>query len=66
METAMNPEERDFTEKNKIYGMYLPFFDALYYEFKQQTRKRPDDRLTRCKAQCLNRVLGPLKEMLEA
>lgn len=65
METAMNPEERDFTEKNKIYGMYLPFFDALYYEFKQQTRKRPDERLSHCKAECLNRVLGPLKNMMK-
>ena len=65
MEKAMSPEETDFTEKNKIYNMYLPFFDALYYEFRQQTRKRPDDRLTRCKADCLNRVLGPLKEMMK-
>ena len=65
LDETMTPEERDFTEKNRTYSRYIPFFDALYYEFKQQTRKRPDDRLTRCKAQCLNRVLEPLKEMLE-
>ena len=65
MDETMSQEERTFTERNRIYEMYIPFFDALYFEFKQQTRKRPDDRLNRCKAECLNRVLNPLKEMMK-
>ena len=64
MNGTMLPEEEAFTEKNRTYEMYLPFFDALFYEFKQQTRKRPDDRLNRCKAECLNKVLEPLKDMM--
>ena len=64
MHETMTPKEQAFTEHNRIYEMYITFFDALFYEFKQQTRKRPDDRLNRCKAECLNKVLGPLKEMM--
>ena len=65
MQEQMTAEETDFVWKDKTYGMYIPFFDAMYYEFKQQTRKRPNDRVTRCKAECLNRVLNPLKEMMK-
>ena len=54
-----------FTEKNRTYEKNVPFFDALYYEFRQQARKRPDDRLNRCKAECLNRVLNPLRDILK-
>ena len=65
MNDTVTPTEQAFIEKNRTYEMYIPFFDALFYEFKQQTRKRPDDRLNRCKADCLNKVLGPLKDMMK-
>ena len=42
----------------------MPFFDALYYEFRQQTRRNPDSRVNEYKAECLNRVPEPLKDMM--
>ena len=65
MEESMTPEEEAFARNNKIYGMYYPFFDALYHEFRQQTRKKPEERLNLYKAENLNRVLTPLKEMMK-
>ncbi len=65
MSGTMTPEEEEFTRKNRIYGTYVPFFEALYHEFRQQTRKRPDNRLNPYKAESLNRVLKPLKEMMQ-
>ena len=41
MSEEMTPEEAEFIRKNKTYGMYNPFFDALYHEFRQQSRKQP-------------------------
>ena len=65
MAETMTPEEESFIRKNKTYGKYKLFFDSLYFEFKQQTRKRPDDPLSRCKRECLNSVLRPLREMMK-
>ncbi len=65
MSGALTPEEEAFTRKNKTLGVYMPFFEALYHEFRQQTRKRPDNRLNLYKAESLNRVLKPLKEIMQ-
>ena len=62
---AMTQEEAEFSRNNKTYGMYNPFFEALYHEFRQQTRKRPDSPVNRYKAESLNQVLIPLKEMMQ-
>jgi len=62
---TMTPEEEKFARDNKTYGMYAPFFDALYHEFRQQTRKRPDELLNTYKAETLNKVLRPLREMMQ-
>ncbi len=65
MEETMTPEEEKFVWDNKTYGLYGPFFDALYFEFRQQTRKRPDELLNGYKAETLNKVLRPLREMMQ-
>ena len=62
---AMTAEETKFTRKKELYALYVPFFEALYYEFRQQTRRSPDSRVNEYKAESLNRVLVPLKEMME-
>ena len=63
-EGTMTAEEAEFTRNNEIYGLYMPFFEALYYEFRHQTRRNPDNRVNEYKAECLNRVLEPLKDMM--
>ena len=65
MSEEMTREEAEFAQKNRTYGMYSPFFEALYHEFRQQTRKRPDSPVNRFKAESLNEVLIPLKEMMQ-
>ena len=65
MDENMTPEEEKFARDNKTYGLYGPFFDALYFEFRQQTRKRPDELLNGYKAETLNKVLRPLREMMQ-
>ena len=65
MNENMTPEEEAFAQNNRTYGLYAPFFEALYHEFRQQTRKRPDELLNKYKTECLNRVLRPLKEMMK-
>lgn len=64
MDEQMTAEEQEFARNNQTYGMYITFFDALFHEFRQQTRKRPESRLNRYKAESLNKVLKPLKEMM--
>ena len=65
MNEPMTPEEQEFVLNNQTYGMYSTFFDALYHEFRQQTRKRPDSPLNRYKAETLNSVLKPLRDMMK-
>ncbi len=64
-ENTMTAEEAEFIRKKELYTLYEPFFEALYYEFRQQTRRSPDSRVNEYKAESLNRVLVPLKEMME-
>ena len=65
MEENMTPEEAQFAEENHIYEMYSPFFTGLYNEFRQQTRKRADEEVNAYKAESINKVLRPLKKMME-
>ena len=65
MDENMTPEEEQFVQHFGIYGLYNSFFNGLYNEFKQQTRKHADDRVNRYKAESINKVLKPLKEMME-
>ena len=64
MEENMTPEEEQYVQDSEIYGTYSSFFTGLYNEFKQLTRRKADDRVNRYKADSINRVLAPLKELM--
>ena len=65
MDETMNAEEEQYVQDHGTYGMYTPFFTGLYNEFRQQTRKRADMPVNRYKAENINKVLLPLKEMMK-
>ena len=65
MEEAMTPEELLYARNNGTYGLYSPFFDGMYHEFKQQTRKKADEPVNAYKAESINKVLRPLQEMMK-
>ena len=65
MNESMTPEEAAFARDRGTFDLYAPFFEALYYECRTQARKRPDSPVTRYKAENLNQVLAPLKEMMQ-
>ena len=65
MEENMTAEEAQYVQDNGTYGLYAPFFTGLYNEFKQQTRKKADEPVNRYKAESINKVLLPLKEMMK-
>ena len=61
----MTAEEDMYIRNNGVYGMYIPFFDGLYHEFKQQMRRKADEPVNPYKAESINKVLRPLKEMMK-
>ncbi len=65
MEENMTAEEAQYVQENATYGMYAPFFTGLYNEFKQQTRKKADEPINRYKAENINKVLLPLRDMMK-
>ena len=65
MEEAMNQEEQLYVQRNGTYGLYVSFFDGIYHEFKQQTRKKADEPVNRYKAESINKILQPLREMMK-
>jgi hypothetical protein len=65
MEESKTPEEEQFTRDSSTYTLYNSFFEGLYHEFKQQTRKNGDYFINAYKADSINKVLLPLKEMMQ-
>jgi len=65
MEESMTPEEEQFATDSNTYELYNSFFEGLYHEFKQQTRKNTDYFINAYKADSINKVLLPLKEMMQ-
>lgn len=64
MEENLTAEEEQYIRDNGIYGTYNAFFTGLYNEFKQQTRKKAEEQVNRYKAESINKVLEPLKDMM--
>ena len=65
-EEEMTPEEQDYVRQNDTYNLYIPFFEGLYHELKQLTHARGSEgRVNRYKAESINKVLAPLKEMMK-
>jgi len=65
MNEPMTAEESRYILNNKTYELYMPFFDGVYHEFKQQTRKNAEMPVNPYKAESINKVLMPLKEMMQ-
>lgn len=65
MDTTLTPEEQLYIRNNSIYGLHITFFDGIYYEFKQQSRKKGDDPVNQYKAESINKILRPLLEMMK-
>ena len=48
------------------YGLILrDFFDQLFFEFQMQSRKKPNSVVNEYKVERLNRVLKPLRKMMQ-
>ena len=65
MDKTMTPQEQLFVRNHSTYELCFMFFDGIYHEFKQQTRKRADEPVNPYKAESINKVLRPLQEMMK-
>ena len=64
-EAEMTAGEAAFLRRHQTLELYGSFFEALYHEIKQQTRKRPESPVNAYQAESVNKVLGPLREMMK-
>ena len=64
MDENMTCEEEQYVLDHGVYGTYNSFFTGLYNEFKQLTRRKADDPVNQYKAENINKVLEPLKELM--
>ena len=53
------------TDRGQFF-MLQELFDQMYYEFQFQCRRKPDDLLNKYKADKINSILGPLRELMSA
>ena len=64
----MNEEQketaRNYEEKRNRFIMLRELFDQLYYEFQIQSRRKPDEKVNAYKAQKINSILKPLREIM--
>ena len=65
MEQPYSQAESEFIRDFDIYTQYGDFFTGLYFEIKQQSRRGLDKVITPYQAGSLNRILAPLKEMMQ-
>ncbi len=65
----MTEQEKETLEnytQEREYGLMLrDFFDQLFFEFQMQSRRTPNDIVNEYKAERLNKVLKPLKELMK-
>ena len=68
-EEKMTEQEKDMLQTYKDereYGLMLrDFFDQLFFEVQMQSRRTPNDIVNGYKAERLNKVLRPLKELMK-
>ena len=57
--------EMEYTERRARYKRYRAFFEELFYEIKAQSRGRLETTVPEYQAAAMNRILRPLKEMME-
>ena len=68
-EEKMTEQEKETVEnytREREYGLMLrDFFEQLFFEFQMQSRRTPNDIVNEYKAERLNKVLRPLKELMK-
>ena len=57
--------EEEYSERRVLYKRYRAFFEELFYEIKAQSRGRLEAVVPEYQVAAVNRVLRPLKEMME-
>ena len=65
MEEELTTEELLYIHNKGIYDMYDPFFDSVFHEIKQQSRKNAEKPLNQYKVDSINKILQPLLEMMK-
>ena len=65
MDATMTEEEKEFVRKDDLYQTYKPFFDGIFNELLQQSRRNPEGVVNAFKTGNINRILEPLKEMMK-
>jgi hypothetical protein len=69
-EEKMDENEKEmlveFQEEREKGLMIRDFFEQIYYEFQFQSRRQPNTVLNGFKVQRLNRILEPLRDMMQA
>lgn len=53
-------------EKVKLYEVTRPLLDAMYSEFKEFSKKKPDGAVSKAKMKVVNRLLVKCQEVLES
>ena len=68
-EEKMTNQEKEAVQaytNDREYGLMLrDFFEQLFFEFQMQSRKKPNSMVNAYKTERLNRVLKPLKELMQ-
>ena len=67
-EAQMNEEQkqraRAYGHSRTMFAVYRELFDRMYYEFQIQSRRKPDAKVNAYKAQKIDSILTPLREMM--
>ena len=65
MNERMTDEEKTYSRFSALYERATNFFEGLYNEFRQQTRRDPAGAVSAYKVEMINEILAPLKEMMK-
>ena len=53
-------------KKAELYEVTMPMLQAMYSEFKEFSKKKPEDAVSKAKIKVVNRLLAKCREVLES
>jgi hypothetical protein len=59
-------KQRTTKKKAELHEVVMPLLQAMYEEFKEFSKKKPDAVLSKSKVQVVNRLLEKCREVLES
>lgn len=59
-------KQRTIKKKAELHEVVMPLLQAMYEEFKEFSKKKPDAVLSKSKVQVVNRLLEKCREVLES